>query len=160
MVVFEDPLTAFAAPLDAPAPDEASIHCFASPDDIQANAAAIFQLLNRERLVDTLRLTMPEHEGIAKIPANYVTHYWRGVVVATRPSGSSYRTYPTRTVYPAIIVSSGGRIFGIARFTLPLEEPMDQGAMSTFLAQLQSRGEQFEHDLLGVSGFPCSRQVE
>ncbi|WP_186084695.1 hypothetical protein [Burkholderia gladioli] len=152
MVIFEDPMTAFAASAEAGAPDEASIHCFTSRDEIEAGASSILRLLDRERLVDTLSLTLPESDALARIPGVSITRYWRGVIVATRWSGSSYRSYPTRSVYPALVLESASRIFGVARFAAPLEEPRDQDGLKSFLAALRSQGDAFERELLRAFG--------
>jgi hypothetical protein len=152
MVIFEDPRAAFTASDDEAAPDEAMIHCFASQDEIRASARNIFRLLDREHLVDTLRLTLSEDEALRKIPPASITRYWRGIIVATRVSGSAHRSYPTRSVYPALILESGDRIFGVARFALLLEEPRDQGKLDGFLVELRLQGEQVERDLLRAFG--------
>lgn len=152
MVVFEDPHGAFLGGADAAPPDEGAIHCFASRDEILAGARGIFRLIDRERLVDTLSLLLPEHEALSKISADTITRYWRGVVVNTSSSGVSIKRYPTRSVYPALVIETGGRIFGVAGIGAALEEPTDQQGLDAFTNELSRRGESFESDLLRSLG--------
>lgn len=148
MIIFEDPKAAFATGPNDATLDEASIHCFASLEEIRTRARDIFNLLDRERLVDTLHLTLTETEALRKIPGRSISRYWRGVIIATHMSGVSHQAYPTRSIYPAIVVESGDRIFGVGQFAPGLEEPRDQDNLDAFIDALQVRAGTFEKDLL------------
>jgi len=62
LIVFIEPLAAFLRP---GLPSVADIYCFVSIEDIIERHEAVFRLLHRHRLADTLSLTMPVAEALA-----------------------------------------------------------------------------------------------
>jgi hypothetical protein len=146
MVVFTDPTPAF---LDNGTPNPASIHCFTSLEEFEERPRDLYRLLDRERLVDTLPITMPLAEALALIQPASMTAYWRGIVIVTSHSGGVRARYPTRSVYPAIIVEAARRYFGIVSYGEPvLEEPREEGEFDNFLRDLDAVSAEFEEDVL------------
>ncbi|MGP0064607.1 MAG: hypothetical protein ACLQGP_13540 [Isosphaeraceae bacterium] len=151
LIIFEEPVTAFILP---GAPNVDHIHCFVSLEDIIERRKAVFDLLHRQRLVDTLSLTMPVAEALEILAPQTILQVFRGVVVATRETGGKRKLYPTRSVWPSLIVFSSGRIFAITDYEgVPtLEEPLDEGGFAEFLNDLSSRGAAFQARLLARLG--------
>ena len=89
-----------------------------------------------------------------------ISEMYRGVVVVTTTSGASRRPYPTRSVYPAVVVSSGGHMFAIADFATAEEEPRDAAGFPVFLARLDGRSVALERRIatdFGMASFIPSR---
>lgn len=152
MTVFEDPVDAFVS---VGAPRASRIHCFTSLEDIVERHARIFRLLQRQRLVDTLSLTMPAGEALGILKASEISHAVRGVVVATRASGAARREYPTRSVWPSLVVLSAGRPFAVTDYgAAAVEEPLKSEEFPQFLAKLSAQGAAFEARVLNLLGRP------
>jgi hypothetical protein len=150
MIVFADPVGAF---VDPGVPDPDDIHCFRSLDEIEQNAALIFRLLNRQRLVDTLPLTLTPGEALEVLQPSAITAFYRGVVVATQMVGAARGPYPSRSIHPAVVLTAGGRSFAVTDYLgQPVEEPRNPADLPAFLAALQTKGEVFEHDVLAQLG--------
>lgn len=152
LIVFAQPVATFVRP---GAPSVADIHCFVSIEDIIERHGEIFSLLRRQRLVDTLFLTMPVAEALEILAPHTISQVFRGVVVVTRETGGNRNRYPTRSVWPSLIVLSSGRPFAITEYDAPaLEEPLDEDGFASFLSDLSARGAAFEARLLGLLGLP------
>jgi hypothetical protein len=167
-IVFDEPVAVFIKP---GAPNVGLIHCFISLEDIVERHRHLFILLHRQRLVDTLSLTMPVAEALTIIAPETISHIFRGVVVVTRESGGRRRSYPTRSIWPCVIAISAGRPFAVTDYEAQaVEEPLvedtsDDTDFVEFLDKLSARGAAFEtrllqrlgrHDLcpLALSDFP------
>lgn len=150
LIVFEEPVAAFIRP---GLPSVGHIHCFVSPKDIVARHDAVFKLLHRQRLVDTLPLTMPVAEALAILAPATISQIFRGVVVVTRETGGSRKSYPTRSAWPSMIAMSSDRLFAITDYEAEVtEEPLDEDGFADFLDDLSARGEAFEARLLRLLG--------
>lgn len=150
LIVFADPVAAF---VNSGAPAPSAIHCYTSTEEIVEHHADIFRLLARRRLIDTLPLTMTLGEALQFLHPHALTDAYRGVVVATRISGGVRGEYPTRTVYPALILISGGRAFAVVEYNAkPEEEPRDADGLSAFLSQIAVRGQTYEKRVLEAFG--------
>lgn len=148
LIVFEEPISAFITPGPT---GVSTIHCFVDFDDIIKRSDTIFRLLQRQRLVNTLPLTMPVSEALGILAPQTISKIFRGVVVVTRDTGAAKKSYPTRSVYPSLIVLSSGRPFVIADYEDPvIEEPRGDGDFASFLNSLSSRGVTFEARLLAM----------
>lgn len=148
LVVFEEPIATFVY---AGSANSSHIHCFASLESILDRHADIFKLLRRNLLVDTLPVALDVGHALAMLNPNSIGDVYRAVIVVTTSSGASRRPYPTRSVYPAVVVSSRGRLFAITEFRTPEEEPRDSTAYSEFLARLCRSGVALEQRI--VAGF-------
>ncbi|MGO9356738.1 MAG: hypothetical protein ACLP1D_03580 [Xanthobacteraceae bacterium] len=92
-------------------------------------------------------------EALAVLDPAAVGLLFRGVVVATKPSGALRSPYPTRTVYPALVLISGGRSFAVADYGgEPLEEPRKATELPAFLSALENRGNGFQSRVLARLG--------
>lgn len=150
LIVYTNPTAAF---IDEGAPDPGSIHCYVSLDDIVDRYAEIYRLLARRRLTDTLPLTLKLGEALQVLEPIAVSEAYRGVVVATRISGGVRGEYPTRAVYPTVVVISGGRAFAVVDYnTEPLEEPRSADNLAAFLTHLARKGDAFERRVLKAIG--------
>jgi hypothetical protein len=150
LIVFQEPVAAFIRP---GIPSVSHIHCFVSLDDILTRHPAVFRLFHRQRLVDTLSLTMPVAEALDILAPATVSEIFRGVVVVTRETGGGRKSYPTRSVWPSIIAVSSGRPFAITDYEAQaLEEPLDENGFPDFLGDLSARGTAFETRLLRSLG--------
>jgi hypothetical protein len=150
VVVFEEPIAVFTG--DG-APNVGLIHCFVSLEDVLDRHAALFRLLHRPRLVDTLPLTLSVAEALEVLKSNQISRIFRGVVVVTRESGGSRRTYPTRSVWPALIAISANRPFAIVDYEgQALEDPRDPTKLADMIAVLSASGAAFEARLLRMLG--------
>jgi hypothetical protein len=155
IIVFREPVPTFTRSTPVVAEH---IHCFPTPDDILSRHAELFELLHRARLVDTLPLTLRVSEALEMVRPATIADCFRGVVVATTTSGGARRRYPTRAVYPTLIVSTGGRLFGITDYDNPaIEEPLDGENFSAFVANLEQRGTRLEQRLRERFGLPDLR---
>jgi hypothetical protein len=150
LILFTEPIAAFLHP--GP-PSVTDIHCFVSIEDIIERHDAVFRLLHRQRLVDTLALTMPVAEALTILAPCTISQVFRGVVVVTRETGGNRKRYPTRSVWPSLIVLSSGRLVAITEYDAQaLEEPLDEDNFAIFLHDLSTRGAAFETRLLGLLG--------
>jgi hypothetical protein len=150
LIVFEDPVAAFISPA---APLAEQIHCFISLDDIIDRHETIYRLLHRQALVDTLSLTMPLAEALEFLSPASISEVYRGVVVATRETGAKRRQYPTRSLWPAVIVVASGRQFVVTDYASEaLEEPLDPQVFDGFLENVSARGAEFERRVLRSLG--------
>ena len=172
IIVFEDPCGTFLG--DRP-PEPELIHCFVGFDEILAGSDDVFDLLHRQRLVDTLPPALDVSEALQYIRADRVERWFRGVIVVTSENSGALRaSYPTRSIYPALIVRSRSRWFAIANLHArqPAEEPRYEESIAGFLAKLDTAGALLEKQvsaLLGVviepspledfPGFTPSRQT-
>jgi hypothetical protein len=148
LVIFSNPQDTFLA--DG-TPKPKTIFCYASLDEIVAGATDIFHALYRPRLIDTLPRTMTLDEALVLIPPARITSVSRGVVLATKMVGTIRSEYPKRSVYPAVVLQTGGRSFAVTDYeNPPAEEPKDD--LDGFLAQLQVMGERFEAEVLARFG--------
>lgn len=146
LIVFANPVATLVTDAN---PDAADIRCFVSFEDIQERHGQLYQLLARPRLVNTLPLVLDLPEALGLLDPAAIEALYRGVVVTTKLSGAERSPYPTRTVYPAIILISAGRSFAVADFGGDqLEEPRKVEGLPNFLAALQQRGDQFQGRVL------------
>jgi hypothetical protein len=135
------------------APNVDHIHCFVSLEDIVERHGAVFRLLHRQRLVDTLPLTMPVAEALSILAPASISQIFRGVVVVTRETGASRRRYPTRSTWPTIIAVWSGRLFAITDYQAnAAEEPLNEAGFADFFNDLSARGAGFEARLLELLG--------
>jgi hypothetical protein len=77
------------------------------------------------------------------------------VLVATSESSGTRRaSYPTRAVYPALIVRSGSRWFAIAALNAkrPVEEPRSEDSIADFLKALDRAGTRLEEQVAALFG--------
>ena len=152
LIVFTNPVATLVT--DA-SPNAADIRCFVSFEDLELRHGEIYRLLARPRLVNTLPLVLELPEALGLLDPAAIDALYRGVVVTTKLSGAERSPYPTRTVYPAVVLISAGRSFAVADFGGDqLEEPRKVGGLSDFLAALQTRGDQFQGRVLNRLGRP------
>lgn len=150
LVVFSAPVRAFC---EAGPVSPELIQCFSDEDDVLQRVEEIHDLLHRSRLVDHLRLTLATDEALRWIRPQHIDGCFRAVLVATSASsGAQRKRYPTRTVYPALILRAGGRLFVVVDYGGRLEEPDDADHIAAFLAQLTTRGEALERRLSAFYG--------
>lgn len=150
VVVFEEPVDVFIG--EGP-PNVGLIHCFVSLEDILDGHAALFRLLHRPRLVDTLPLALSPSQALAALNPAAISQIFRGVVTVTRESGGSRRTYPTRSIWPAVIVITSGRPFAIVDDAgATLEDPREPARMAEIIGTLSANGAAFEARLLQMLG--------
>jgi hypothetical protein len=149
LIVFEEPVAAFIRP---GIPSVSHIHCFVSIGDIVERHSAVFKLLRRRRLVDTLPLTMPIAEALSILAPSSISQIFRGVVVVTRETGGRRRSYPTRSVWPSVIAMSSNRLFAITDYEAKAAEEPDEEGFRQFLDELSAHGAAFEARLLGLLG--------
>lgn len=124
------------------------IRCFVDVDDVLQRAEEVHDLLHRSRLVDHLRLALTSEEALRWIRPQHVNGCFRCVLVATSAaSGAQRKRYPTRTVYPGLLLQAGGRPFAVIDYDGRLEEPDEAGGVATFMAKLEARGLVFERRL-------------
>lgn len=156
IIVFREPLAVFRS--DRPANVD-HIHCFISIDDILLRHEELYKLLHRTRLVDTLPLTLKVAEALEMIPGAQVAECFRAVLVATSSStGGRRQYYPTRAVYPAVLIRTGARWFAIVDYDHPVEEPKRTDRIDAFLVDLGARGAALEHRLTLRYGRPFDPQ--
>jgi hypothetical protein len=152
LIVFRDPVATFGT---QGLSNTEHIDCFTSIEDLLERHAEVYGLLHRRRLIDTLPLTLTVAEALAMIPAQHVGDAFRAVLVATSPeSGARRQQYPTRSVYPAILVKTGDRLFTIVDFQRAIEEPKGSERIDSFLAELAARGVALEETLARSYGRP------
>ncbi|SEM44829.1 hypothetical protein SAMN05444354_1172 [Stigmatella aurantiaca] len=151
IIAFQEPLAAFT---DAGTVSREHIHCFTSLDNILLRCDELFDLLARDRLVNTLPLTLDLGQALQMIEPSSISAFYRGVVVVTTTSGARRKPYPTRSVYPAVIVLSGAQVFGIVDYESPPEEPPVATAFSAFLSALEARRAKLEERIAARFGLP------
>ncbi|MDG4904521.1 MULTISPECIES: hypothetical protein [unclassified Mesorhizobium] len=150
LIIFADPISAF---VDDEAPSPEAIHCYVSLEEIVDAHAEIYRLLARSRLINTLPLTLTLREALEVLRPSALTRTYRGVVVATRMSGGMRGEYPTRAVYPAVVLLSGGSAWGVVDYNgEPIEEPRDATRLKEFLSLLATRADAFEQNVLVAFG--------
>lgn len=153
MIIFEDPCGTFLGNKN----DSGKIHCFTTFDEALAGSDDLFDLLHRQQLVDTLSLTLDVQEAVRVIPPDKIEQWFRANVVATSSNNGSFRRkYPTRAVYPALVVRSGGRWFAIVNLNRLVEEPKRKNDISGFLGDLEAAGLQLEEQLGRLFGIPIA----
>lgn len=141
LIIFTDPLNAF---IDAAKPNPDKIKCYTSLDEIIECYEEIYVALARRRLVYTLPLTLTLEETLSIIGPISVDQQYHGVVVATRDSGVRHRQYPTRTIYPAVVLVSAGWAFAVVDYdSEPQEEPRNSDKIKDFLINLEKRTSAF-----------------
>lgn len=146
LIVFRYPVAAFIEPGE---PDAGEIHCYVSVEELVDRHEEIYRLLARRRLIDTLPVTMYLGEALQIVDPSSVSRVFRGVVVATRMSGAIRGQFPTRVVYPALVLLSGGRMFAVVDYDSPPQaEPLDAADMAAFLADIGRRAAAFVHRAL------------
>ncbi|RUX18030.1 hypothetical protein EOA27_14120 [Mesorhizobium sp. M2A.F.Ca.ET.037.01.1.1] len=150
LIIFADPISAF---VDDGVPASDAIHCYVSLEEIVDAHQEIYRLLARSRLINTLPLTLTLREALGVLSASALMETYRGVVVATRMSGGMRSEYPTRAVYPAVVLLSGGSAWGVVDYNAqPLEEPRDAKLLGEFLSLLANRGDAFEQSVVAAFG--------
>ncbi|CAB3864227.1 hypothetical protein [Achromobacter piechaudii] len=150
LVVFDDPIATFVA--DG-LPDANSIYFFSSMEDIQAEVEQIYLLLHRRCLVDDIPLTTPVADALRWMRSDHVDGYLRALLVATTKSGARRRSYPTRSIYPALAIETEGRVFVVVDYdTPPVEEKMDVDDINYLLQAIQVKGTALESRMRSVIG--------
>lgn len=154
IVVFEEPIACF---ITAGLPNAERVHCFPNGDEILLRHVELFDMLHRRRLVDSLPLALAVGEALEFLPPNKIDDCYRAVMVATSAaSGAERRKYPTRSVYPAVLVNSGSRWFAILNFERWVEEPKGDERIADFLRDLETVGDELEARLRARLGIPLS----
>lgn len=137
MIVFREPVATF---VQEGLPSSEHIVCFASLDDILRRHGEVYKLLHRGRLTDTLPSTLKVAEALRVLPAAHVGACFGAVLVATTAgSGARRQRYPTRSVYAAIMVQTGGRWFAVVDYESPVEEPKNAPTFADFLVLLAEK---------------------
>lgn len=145
LIVIREPLAVFDS--DSAANIE-HISCYTSVEEILVRHEEIYKLLHRSWLIDTLPLTLKVSEALEMIPGEKLGECFRAVLVATSASSGGRRQhYPTRSVYPSLLVRTGDRWFAIVDYDGPIEEPRQADRIDTFLTALDSRGTELERRL-------------
>ena len=154
IIVFREPVATFCQPGDA---KTEHIICFTSLDEMVLRHAELYKLLHRSRLVDTLPLTLTVSEALKMISATHVGDCFRAVLVATTTTSGAHRQpYPTRSVYPALLVRTGDRWFAILDYDRPIEEPKRTDRIKAFLDELEQNGTSLVKRLSERFGLPFS----
>ena len=152
IVVFEEPLACFVT---AGQPNSERVHCFPSGDEILLRYVELYEMLHRRRLVDTLPLVLDVAEALEFLPPNKIGDCSRAVMVATSAAtGAERKKYPTRSVYPALLVNTGDRWFAILDLDRWVEEPKGSERIEYFLSSLDQVGGDLERRLRGRLGLP------
>ncbi|MDE0698979.1 MAG: hypothetical protein OXH76_24425 [Boseongicola sp.] len=144
MIVFKRPTTAFCDNEPVAAED---IHCFTSLSEILSRHSEVYQLLHRGNVVDTLPFVLKASDAIKMIPPDEIGDCFRASVVTTRLTGMMKQPYPTRSIYPSIIVNSGDRVFAIVEYSQFVEEPRSDLSFSDFISKLEECGRALERRL-------------
>jgi hypothetical protein len=154
IVVFEDPVPTFTSSSQT---NSETIHCFVGFDRILRDYKHLYSLLHRESLVDTLPLVLTVPQALAVLRRDRIDAWFYGLSVGTTVNGLSLKPYHQRTVYPAAIAQSGGRLFVVCQPNLYAIEPLEASSAGKFSATLKGRGRDFVSQLshsLGVNGLP------
>jgi hypothetical protein len=150
LIVFTNPV---ATLITDSSPNAADIRCFVSFDDLEERHGELYRLLARPRLVNTLPLAFDLPEALGLLDPAAVDAMYRGVIVTTKLSGAERSPYPTRTVYPAVVLISANRSFAVVDFGGEhLEEPRKVGELAGFLSTLEARGDAFQARVLDRLG--------
>lgn len=152
MIIFEAPCRTFLGDKSA---EPELIHCFVDFEDLLAGSDDILELLHRERLVDTLPFVLDIADALSHIPADRIEQSFRGALVVTSESSGARRArYPTRAIYPALVVHSGSRWFAITDLhgRKPVEEPRSVDRLGAFLEELDRAGMQLERRVAALFG--------
>lgn len=150
LAVFNDPISTF---FDEGIPDPNNIRFFSSIDDIQAEAEQIYLLLHRQCLVDDIPFTASVADALRWMRSDHVNGYLRAALVATTKSGAKRRPYPTRSIYPALAIETGNRVFIVVDYdTPPVEEKIEADDIAYLLGAMQSKGTALEQRMRGVIG--------
>jgi hypothetical protein len=137
-IVFREPIATFRQSESA---NIDHIVCFISLDDMLLRHTDLYNMLHRSRLVDTLPLTLKVPEALRMIRVDRIGECFQAVLVATTmSSGARRQQYPTRSVYPALVVGTGDRWFTIVDYDRPIEEPKRSDSIAAFLAELERNG--------------------
>jgi hypothetical protein len=92
-------------------------------------------------------------EAHAVLKPREISGIFRGVLVVTRESGGSRRTYPTRSIWPALIAITANRPFAIVDDEgHALEDPRDPSGLPNLVADLSVKGGAFESRFLRMLG--------
>ncbi|MEJ1172015.1 hypothetical protein [Variovorax sp. CCNWLW235] len=150
LAIFSDPVSTF---VDNGMPDPNSIYFFSSIEDVQAEVEQIYLLLHRQCLVDDIPLTTSVADALRWMRNDYVSGYLRAAVVATTRSGAKRRPYPTRSIYPALAIETGNRVFIVADYDTPaIEEKMEIDDIAYLLDAMQAKGTALEQRMRSVIG--------
>ncbi len=150
LTIFNDPISTF---VDDGFPDPSSIHFFSSIEDIQAEVERIYLLLHRRCLVDGIPLTTSVADALRWMRSDHVSGYLRAALVATTKSGAKRRPYPTRSIYPALAIETGNRVFIVVDYDTPaVEEKMEVDDIAYLLDAMQARGTALEQRMRSVIG--------
>lgn len=138
IVVFQEPIATFQQSDKA---NSEHIVCFASLDDMLLRADEVYQLLHRSRLIDTLPATLKVSEALKMIAPDSIGACFKAVLVATTMgSGARRQQYPTRSIYAALLIDTGGRLFAVVDYEKPLEEPKRTDRIESLIEHLKSNG--------------------
>jgi hypothetical protein len=147
IIIFTDPWAVFG---EDGATNIEHIRCYNGFDDILARKDELHDLLHRTRLVDTLALTLKLSEALEMFDGKHLDDCFRAAIVTTTTStGARKHPYPARLVYPALLITTGGRWFAVADLHNPVSEPVFAKAdrIDGFLTELKAAGEQLEGTL-------------
>lgn len=154
IIVFEDPVSCF---FHSGRPDTERVHCFPSGDEILLRHTELFEMLHRRRLVDCLPLTLDIGEALEFLSPGSIRDCYRAVLIATSASsGAARRKYPTRSVYPVLLVRSSDRWFAIFDLDRGVEEPRGVERLDGFLRDLERTGDHLEARLRARLGIPLT----
>lgn len=152
VIVFEEPIACFVTPGQ---PITERVHCFPNGDEILLRHVELFEMLHRRRLVDTLPLALDVPEALEFLPPDKIGDCYRAVMVATSArTGAERKKYPTRSVYPAVLVKSSDRWFAILNLDRWAEEPKGSERIEDFLRSLEQAGNDLEGRLRARLGLP------
>ena len=152
IIVFEEPIDCFVT-LGPPIVER--VHCFPNGDEILLRHAELYEMLHRRRLVDTLPLALDVAEALEFLPVDKIGDCYRAVMVATSATtGAERKKYPTRSVYPAVLVKSSDRWFAILNLDRCAEEPKGSERIEDFLRSLEQAGNDLEGRLRASLGLP------
>lgn len=98
----------------------------------------------------TLALTLKVSEALEMFDGKQVDGCFRAALVTTTTeAGARKQPYPARLVYPALLITTGGRCFAIADLSKPVFEPVFEKAerIDAFLIELELAGARLEETL-------------
>ncbi len=154
IIVFKEPIACF---IMAGQPNPEQVHCFPSGDEVLLRHAELYKMLHRRRLVDTLPLALDAPEAFQFLPPDKIGDCYRAVMVATSAStGAERKKYPTRSVYPAMLVNSSNRWFAILDLEGFVEEPKGSERIENFLSKLERTGIALEGRLRARMALPLA----
>jgi len=147
IIVFTDPWAVFG---DTSPANVEHIRCYVGVEDILARKDELYDLLHRARLADTLGLMLTVAEALEMLDGANLGECFRAALVTTSTNvGASKQPFPTRLVYPALIVRTGERWFTITDMNDPVFEPKFGKAdqIEEFLEELETVGARLETNL-------------